>query len=290
MKNLIKLISATIIIINTSSYSDDANTNSFWNRVDFLTEYYFDQDLRTFFNHKSSDFREAYLMSAETRFEMMLVSYDDFFHFGLLYTNYLGMGRQNEAILFDPQEVNYAIVPFFEYRHREISWQAGLDHRCFHEVDRLTRPTAYWNKAYIKASSANYRYQQMKKGYIDKGREGYVDNLRWSAWTGYFIRKFGDMDTTLLSGGHPWKSTAGVDAGYSFYRTKSWMFSGTNELVLFIDTDGKGYWAGTLGIDADVYNRRHTFGVFINYNYEFPRALPLFSRDQLFELGMRFRY
>ena len=289
-----KTIKLTCVIITTVcaslSYPNEINTDSFWGRVDFLTEYYFEQDLQTFSNHKNNGFRDKYLMSAQTMFQTMLISYDDFLHFGLLYISGLGMGRQNEAILFDPQEVGYSIIPFFEYRRNKIFFQTGLDHSCFHEVDRLTRPTAYWNKAYIRASSANYRYQQMKIHYIDEGRTGYLDNLRWSAWAGYFIREFGGMDVTLLSGGHPWSATAGVDAGYSFYRTKSWMFSGRNQIEAFADTAGTGYWAGVLGIEADVYNRKHSFGVFINYNYEFPGVMPLFSKDQLIEFGIRFRY
>jgi hypothetical protein len=277
--------------VNTDNTStDNANPARFFDRVDFLTEYYLDQDLRTFLNHKNEEFRSAYLMSAETRFEMMLLSYGDFLHFGLLYTNYLGMGRQNAAILFDPQEADYAIVPFLEFRRGNLFYQTGLDHRCFHEIDRLTRPTAYWNQIYIKASSANYRYQQMRKNYVNARRDNLLDMLSWSVRAGYFIRKFGGMDVTLLSGGHPWASTAGGDVGYSFHKTKSWMFTGRNSINLLIDTTGTPYWTGILGLDADVYNRKHTFGLFVKYNYEFPRTLPLFSRDRLLELGMRFRY
>jgi hypothetical protein len=290
MKKITILITAIIIAAPAQSYSDDVNAGRFFGRFDFLTEFYAGQDLRTFFNHKNEKFRETYLMSAETKFEMMLISYNSFLRLGALYSNYLGMGRQNKAILFDPQEANYAIVPFLEFRHNGIFYQTGLDHRCFHEIDRLTRPTAYWNQIYIKVSSANYRYQQMQRDYVNAGRENLLDMLTWSVRAGYFIRKFGSMDVTLLSGGHPWGSTFAIETGYSFYKSKSWMFSGRHEFVLLADTTGKGRWTGVLGIDADVYNRRHSFGAFINYNYEFPKTLPIFSKDQLIELGIRFRY
>jgi len=220
----------------------------------------------------------------------MIVSFDSAFHLGLLYNNYLGMGRQNEAIVFDPRDVYYAVTPFFEFRRGGIFWQAGIDHRCFHQIDRRTRAVApYWNQVYVKAASANYRFSVMKAN-INAGRNGYLDNLKWQAWAGYCVRAFGGMDRTLLSGGQPWAAAAGVDAGYPFYRSKSWVFGGRNKINMFTDTTGTTYWTGELGIDADVHNRRYAVGFFVNYNYEFPRTLPLFSKDQLIELGVRFRF
>jgi hypothetical protein len=304
MKNSAKLAAAAAVILCLSppSPANDANTGGFWKefaaRIDFLTEFYANQDARTFANHKNGSYREQYLVSSETFFEAMMISYDTIAHIGMFYMNYLGMGRQSDAILFDPRESHYALTPFFEFRHSDIFYQAGLDHRCFHQIDshhKRREPTRrdispYWNQPYIKVSSANYRYKQLRNDYIEKGRDSYLDRLRWSAWAGYFIRKFGDMDATLLSGGHPWGSTAGIDASYSFKRTNSWLFSGRNELVLFADTTGKRYWRGLLGIDADIYNRNTTFGFFIHYNYEFPRELPLYSKDQLFDLGVRWRF
>jgi len=291
MNTSTRLFCLTAVILCALSYADNDSIDNFWGRFDFLTEYYATQDVRTFFNHKNDHFHEEYLISTETFFEVMIVSYDTAVHFGMFYMNYLGMGRQSAQILFDPRESHYALTPFFEYRRNDIFYQAGLDHRCFHQVDRKQRPISpYWNQAYIKASSANYRFKQMKQMYIDKNSDSHLERLRWSAWAGYFIRKFGGMDVTLLSGGHPWGSTIGTDAAYSFYKTKSWMFSGRNELVLFADTTGKGYWTGMLGVDADIYNRKNSFGFFLYYNYEFPRMLPLYSKDQLFDFGMRWRF
>ena len=262
-------------------------------KFDFLTEYYFSQDMHAYFGHKNETLRDAYLISGESALEASFVSYDSILHLGAMYSNYIGMGRQNAAILFDPQRVNYALVPFFEFRHGGIFYNAGLDHRCFHLVDRAKGNTIppYWNQIYVKASSANYRFQQMRKGYLLNGRYGYLERLRWSAWAGYFFWKWGDADPTLISGGHEWSTTAGVDVAYSLYKTKSWLFSGRNKLVVYGDTTGTGYWAGEAGLDADIYSRKHALGFFIDYSYEFPRDLPpRFSKDRLFSWGFRFRY
>ncbi|MDR2577568.1 MAG: hypothetical protein LBC70_01980 [Chitinispirillales bacterium] len=290
---LIRKIICLITAVTAMSpcFANETSTGRFIDRVDFLTEFYIYQDVRTFTNHKNAELREAYLVSAETEFEAIFVSLDSILHFGMLYSNYLGMGRQSAAILFDPREANYALVPYFEFRHQEIFYQIGLDHRCFHQIDRKTRSISpYWNQIYIRASSANYRFPQMRKNYIDAGRNTYLDNLRWQVTAGYFVSKFGGMDRTLISGGHPWRATAAGDIGYSFYRSESWILSGHNKITLLSDTSGTPFWIGGLGIDADVHNRGYAIGFFINYNYEFSRNLPLFSNDQLIELGIRFRY
>jgi hypothetical protein len=267
-------------------------------RIDFLTEYFALQDARFFFNHKNDTLYNAYLTTASTEFTALLISYDTILHAGLFFSNYLEMGRQNTAILFDPREAHYAISPFFEFRHRGIYYETGLDHRCFHQIDRhqwwktdgQREISPYWNEIYLKVSSANYRFLQMKKNYLENDRYGYLDRLKWQVWAGYFIQDLGDMDRTLLNGGHPWNNRAGLDAGYYFYKTKSWIFSAHHNLTMLIDTTGTWYWTGVLGLDADVYNRKHSIGLFIQYNYEFPNDQPLFTKDRLFEWGARFRF
>jgi len=276
------------------AYADGelAPQKRFVDRIDFFTEFYAVQDIRTFSNHKNEDFRNAYLMAAETEFEAMIISLDDFLHFGLKYRNNLGMGRQAENIVFDPQESDYSLIGFFEYRRNGIFYQVGLDHSCFHEIDRLTRPTPYWNQIYLTVSSQNYRFKQMREKFLNKGQTGWqtsLDGLRWSANIGYFVRKFGNTDPSLISGGHPWSSTLGADVGYTFYQTRNWAFSGHKQLTALIDTTGGGHWKGLIGLDADFYSRKASFGVFVNFNYEFPRELPLYSKDRLFEFGVRFR-
>ncbi|MDR0331065.1 MAG: hypothetical protein LBH93_05105 [Chitinispirillales bacterium] len=281
----LSIITVAIIAVSADEHSEYAG------RINFISEYYFYQDIRAFFNHKNGELRDAYMASALTEFEAMAVSVDTVFHFGIRYDNYLGMGRQTGAIVFDPRDVRYSVIPLFEFRRKEIFYQAGLDHSCHHEVDRATRPIPpYWNQPYISASSANYRFSQMKRNYINTGRDGYFDKLRWQARAGYFVRKMGGMDKTLLSGAHPWAATAEVDVGYSVYKTKSWLFSANNKLTLLGDTSGALYWTGTAGVDADIYNLKHSAGFFAVYNYEFPKSLMLLSRDRLLEIGFRFRY
>ena len=281
------------------------------NRFEALPEYYLLQDMRWYGNYKNENYKEAFLVSAYTEFEAMFVSYDNKLFFGTIYSNYLGMGRQNAAILFSPRDVDYTLKPFFEFRHQRIFYQTGLDHRCFHQVDRKERETPYWNVIYLQISSDNHRYQLQRKYLLENGRWDFLDRLSWQFEAGYFVREFGDMDKSLLNGQHPWGSSAHLEARYSFFKSKSWILGTRHKTSLFCDTTGTPYWSGELELNAEVYNRKHALGFFINYNYEFPRTMPmydptkfsqttdrtgnsrlmpLFSKDRLVEFGMRWRY
>ena len=281
----------SLIFIFLSFCAAVANeTKSFFRRFDPIPEFYAEQDVKKYFNHKNSELREMYLISANSNFEALILSFDSIVFFGIIYNNYLGMGRQNAAILFDPRESDYSLIPYFEFRHKGIFYQIGLDHSCLHEIDRQTRPTLYWNKPYIKVSSANYRFKQYKRDFIDKGQDGFLDNFKWAVYAGYYVRKFGNVERSLINGGHSYNSIFGLELDYSFYKTKNWMFSGNNLLFCFADTSSNAYWTNRFGLSADVYSRKNSLGFFINSNFEFPRDLPHYSKDKLFEWGMRFRF
>ncbi|MCL1947535.1 MAG: hypothetical protein FWF51_10385 [Chitinivibrionia bacterium] len=295
---IFKIIFAIILCVFSCFAQDTYSSKKWFNpksifehgRFQLLPEYYFEQDARFYSNHKNEEYKESYLISALTDFTGYLVSFDSTIFFGGYYVNYLGMGRQNEAILFDPRDVHYALTPFFEFRWK-VFYQMGLDHRCFHEIDRKEREsgTIYWNQIYVKVSSANYRFQQMNEKYINGEERGdFLDKLRWQAGAGYFYTK---KDRTLFNGGHPWSATVWGDVGYSFYRTNNWIFGGRSKVAYYADTTGKAYYVGEVGLEADVYKRKHSVGFFINGVLEFPRDMPVYpSKDKLVEWGIRWRY
>jgi len=296
----------------------ESNLKKILNRFEVLPEYYFEQDARFYTNYKNEEFKEAFLVSGNTEFEAMFVSYHDNVLdvlFGAYYRNYIGMGRQNASILFSPRDTYYTLRPFFELRHKFnnklLFYQTGLDHTCFHQVDRKERETPYWNEIYLQVSSDNYRPQLQRKYLVEDDRWDFFDRFRWSFRMGYFIREFGNVDKSIINGFHPFSSNFSIETGYSFFKSNSWILGAHHNFALFSDTTGASYWSGALELSADIYNRKHTLGFFINYNYEpgrgmpmydssqFPKSdnyqgekkmMPLFSRDRLVEFGIRWRY
>jgi len=289
----------------------ESNLQKVLSRFEALPEYYFEQDARTYTNYKNKEFKEAFLVSGKTEFEAMFVSYEEDLLFGMYYSNYIGMGRQNASILFSPRDTYYTLRPFFEFRHNRLFYQTGLDHTCFHQIDRKERETPYWNEIYLQVSSDNYRVQLQRKYLVEDDRWDFFDRLRWQFRAGYFMRKFGNVDKSIINGGHPFGSNFSLGTGYSFFKSNSWILGANHDFALFRGTTGASYWSGALELSADVYSRKHTLGFFINYNYEPGRGMPmydsseyeksanyegekkmmpLFSRDQLVEFGIRWRY
>jgi len=297
-----------------SADESESGFKTIFSKFDVLPEYYFQQDARTYTNYKNEEFKEAFLVSGKTEFEAMFVSYDENVFWGMYYSTYIGMGRQRASILFSPRDTYYTLRPFFEYRHKfnnkTLFYQTGLDHTCFHQVDRKERETPYWNEIYLQASSDNYRFQLQRKYLLEDDRWDFFDRLRWQFRMGYFLREFGSVDKSILNGGHPFGSNFSLGTGYSFFKSNHWILGAHHNLALFRGTTGTNYWSGAVELNADVYSFKHTLGFFINYNYEpgrgmpmydsgkFPestykgeqRMMPLFSKDQLVEFGIRWRY
>ncbi len=260
-------------------------------QFDFLSEYYFEQDIRWFLNHKNEEFQKSYLLEATTSIEAMLISFREQLFFGAFYSNHLGMGKQYRDIVFDPDDVNYAINPFLEFRYKGHIFQTGLDHRCFHQIDRNTRKTPYWNQGFIQVASDNYRHRSFNQSVLQDNDHNPLKRLSWNFYAGYFITDFfGTVNPIILSGGHGWTSTIQVRARYAFFSSKSWILSASHAMQFFADTTGTGYWSGQLSVMADLTRYQHGLSFFANYNYDFPRDMPIYSKDQLIELGMNFWY
>ena len=303
--------------LSVTAFADESESNlkKILSRFEALPEYYFQQDARLYTNYKNAEFKEAFLVSGKSEFEAMFVSYLEAMFFGMYYSNYIGMGRQHASILFSPRDSYYTLRPFFEFRHKlnnkRLFYQSGLDHTCLHQIDRKERDTPYWNEIYFQVSSDNYRPQLQRKYLVEDDRWDIFNRLRWQVRAGYFMRKFGSVDRSIINGGHPFGSNFSIGTGYSFFKSESWILGAHHNFALFRDTTGASYWSGNLELSADVYNRKHTLGFFINYNYEpgrgmpmydssiYPtsanyegekRMMPLFSRDQLVEFGIRWRY
>lgn len=315
IRRIIRLSFCSLIVsslcVTVLAGEPESNLKKVLNRFEALPEYYFQQDARFYANYKNEEFKEAFLVSGKTEFEAVFVSYDEKIMMGMYYSNYIGMGRQSASILFSPRDVDYTLRPFFEFRRKNLFYQTGLDHHCFHQVDRKERETPYWNELYLQVSSDNYRFQLKSKYLIEDDRWDFFDRFSYQFKAGYFVRKFGNMNKSLLNGQHPWGSNFSLGTGYSFFKSSHWILGAHHNFALFCDTTGSPYWSGALELSADIYKRKHILGFFINYNYELNRGMPmydsseypksenyngekrlmpLFSRDRLVEFGIRWRY
>ena len=120
---------------------------------EFAPQYYFDETLLEFFHPKNAFFKERYFLENRLSLDAAFFSFaHKYYFFGNILLNF-DLGRQSGAILLDPREVDMGFGPIFEYRldHHRVVLQAGLDHHCFHQIDRNEWNTLYWNKFFIGA-------------------------------------------------------------------------------------------------------------------------------------------
>ena len=100
------------------------------------------------------------------------------------------MGQTPGNVVFDPMDINYGIVPTIEIATPLALVQVGLEHHCFHEIDRTELETIYWNKLYAALGSVNYRYYDQWSRLVNEANWSQKDRLAWYFRYGFFVKKF----------------------------------------------------------------------------------------------------
>jgi hypothetical protein len=121
----------------------------FHSNFEYLPEYHFDFDLTTFFFHKSKYFKTRYFLENNTNLEFVLLSFRKNIYSILNVQFQNGMGQTPGNIVFDPMDINFGFSPILELRLKSVNVQIGIDHHCFHEIDKKDFATVYYNKPFL---------------------------------------------------------------------------------------------------------------------------------------------
>ncbi|MCP4584205.1 MAG: hypothetical protein GY839_21545 [candidate division Zixibacteria bacterium] len=287
-----------LIIIITGGIAN----GSFWERrlrnFDFFPQYHTETDLKYFTLHKNDYFKTRYFLEANTDFEFFLFKYRKNLYSIFWLKLQTGMGQTPGNVVFDPMDINFGLLPVVEYRLPKMNLQFGLEHHCFHEIDRQELETVYFNKLFLAAGSANMR--PIKYWSNLAGQDGWTmaNRVSWYAQWGYFIKDFfGLVDRGLLNDQNFNNQELLTDFRYAFYRRKSWLvnFRGQTKLGTWQkDTDGitdkKAYWRLDLGFEFSSRRGKNGAMIFINYTIDdIPpyENIPRFSKDRLLQIGVR---
>lgn len=310
--NIIHTFNIALIFIGCvvfAAYADDDtlhieqnnNATRFADRLEWLSNITFGQDVRMFAGHGNTpfpnEFRAVYFLAAQTNINARIISYAppaafyEHVTFGMRYMNELGAGlhQDDRAMAFNPNAANYSIVPYFMTRINEIEYELGLDHRCFHKIDIFkicdeerckdaayfdwNNSGPYWKLVYLTATSthiANFP-------------------LRWQAGAGYFVRELFGLDPLILSAEHDYNYMAALRLGYDFYTWRNMSFGAQHDFTMLAERSGDIYYVGKIELGANIRINNYSFGMFVNYNYELPNMTPFGSKDRLFEFGLRLR-
>ena len=228
-------------------------SESFWEVIyrnfDFLPEYHIEADIEMFFLHKNSYFKTRYYLENNTHINFVFLSFRELVYSVWYFELQTGMGQTPGNVVFDPMDINFGIIPTIEVRTPVMRFQTGLNHHCFHEIDRKDFPTIYWNKLFLAVGSDNMNLYDFWHTLIQEDSWNYKNRFSWYVNWGYYLKKFfGLVRETTINGENWYVHDVTLDARFAFYRRKSWIFSTRGNTML-------GYWKNQPG-------ERDTHGIY----------------------------
>jgi len=282
-----------------NAFALDSLFDYIYRDFDFLPQYHLTTDIFMFFNHKDSVFRQRYYLETNTNLELELLAFRDIVYSVWCFEFQTGMGQTPGNVVFDPMDINFGIVPAFEVRLQPLNIQAGLNHHCYHEIDRKDFPTVYLNKLFVAAGSKNMRLSDyfallnQKDGWTVRNR------ISWYAAWSYYMRKFfGLVSETSINGINKNLLDVTIDARYAFYQRRSWILNlhaitaiGYWKSLQSEPQDDGAYWRLDLGLESNFRRGGKGGMIFLNVTLDdLPKyqGYPRFSKDRLLQLGVRF--
>ncbi len=264
-------------------------------RFEFLPQFYLLTDISIFGLHKDSVFKRNYLAEWNTRLSFEMISYNKRWY-GLVDTDFhVGLGEVPGNIVFTILNVDFALTPVVEYRLESCWLAAGLEHRCFHEVDRVDYGIVHWNRLYGQAGSVNSRINAFWAPIaLDKQWE-LSDRLSWQIQAGYYLKEFfGLVSPGKLNGKNDAVFDFDITSRFAFYRRRSWVLAAISRTRAGVwkeplSKDIRGLWRQETGVEA--FFRRGNRGGSLYLQYildDLPPVdgRPRFSKDRLLEFGI----
>ncbi len=303
LRTPIILFFCTFFLIVPARTSEASKLDSLFTYIyknfEFLPEYHMEADIFMFALHKNSFFKERYFLENNTNLDFVFISFRDLVYSVWCFEFQTGMGQTPGNVVFDPMDINYGIVPAFEFRLPSLNLQFGLNHHCFHEIDRNDFETVYWNKFFLSAGSKNMRL--FDYWYALTKSDGWTQSNRvsWHLSWGYYLRKFfGAVSETSINGQNKYLHDAKIDIRYAFYRRRSWIINvhGTATIGYYKNLAGQpredgAYYRYDQSLEANFRKGKRGGMFFITHTLDdLPKyqGFPRFSKDKLVQIGVRF--
>jgi hypothetical protein len=253
----------------------------------YAPEFGFDEHLIEYFHPKNDAFKERYFLKNSLALEAAFYSWNNrSFILGQVIVNF-DMGRQSGAILLDPREVDMGFGPLFEYRRQSVLVQAGLDHHCFHQIDRGEWNTLYWNKLFMHIGSLNMRKNTYRQQLRRCDSLNWKRQLSWEGGYGFYLHEFfGLFDTNAVSWGNAYIHELSLSGCWTFFHSTAFAaFANVRNLVR-IDRGGKWLWTEEIGCETMAL--KGDFGVSLFFNWIVcDQSIERENRDRLVEIGAR---
>ena len=232
-------------------------------------------DVRYFLFHPDPQSRERsfFEINSNTNFSLLSLKQSLFLTFGIdLQT---GMGHQSGPVLSDPRDTRYGLTSALELRDRDAFTLLGLEHVCFHDIDRDDGETQYWNKVFLQW------------GFTPAGSAGSsIMESRWSLRIGHYMETaLGLASSSLVTGGNDFRNEVGADAEWAAASSRAWVLRLRWNSAFMTGDSGRIYYWLVPGFRL-ASRANPGFSIFADYHWA--EKLPFRSKDELLEIGMRF--
>lgn len=281
-----------LIILAGSSIAFCALPDTSSPRLSLFCDYRFDIDAGWFLFQKDSFFVHRRYAQSISHLELTLASYGPWHSVWWIQTR-IGMGQTPGNVVFDVVDLNYSLCPTIEYRFSQAILQAGIDHRCFHEVDRSLLRVAYWNKVFLIAGSPHMRIGDFLHAAVRDTSWSWRTRLSWQAQWGFFLKEFfGLVHPGKLNGMNQRVHELVIKARFAAWKRGPLMIALHARSLAGGQERGAApavYWQQQTGLELH-YTRGLGAMLYIDYYRD---SMPLqenkarFSMDRLLEIGIR---
>jgi hypothetical protein len=274
-------------LMNVPAFSSESFGMRLRDSFSLFPEYHVSADMKRFFLQKNGYFSTRYFMEANVMLDFLVLGYKD-----ILYTAFdieirTGMGRTPGNIVFDPMDASYGLIPVWELRLPQVLVFSGLDHRCFHEIDKKETPTVYWNKYFLTVTSPRYRLDRFLSVPQTAGFS-FKDRLAWKCMWSYYIQEFfGLVRKSKLTSDEPgYIHDFTGDVRFAVIKRDTWAAALRGKTMLGSRQSPQLYYLQETGVEF-LFNRSGFNGViFITYTRD---NVPQYdTKDKLLEAGLRF--
>ncbi len=256
-------------------------------RFEFMSEFHLSCNGGYFLFPKDSTYSSRYFIETNSDLEFALVGYRKIIY--SVWSLYVrtGMGRQDELVMFDPRDSRYGLIPALELRLPWFDVNGGLEHFCFHDIDRDDGTTEYWNKPYISLRSKSFRLAEYRRLLVEEQKWDLRSRLAWSASVGHYAETiFGVFPKTIIGGGHDYDWETSIESRFAFYRRLSWLVNARVWANWNRSQGGDLYQ--TYCVSLQSHFRRGRGGSMLYADYYLLDELPVRPKDKLLETGIRF--
>lgn len=277
----VSIISLLMAAQFSISYSQEDSKLAFFPRCNFGASY------QTFKLQKNDQFKEKYLSESNFYIDVSMINYSGL-SLNFFSEQNAGMGESHVGLVFHPRDINFCLNPYLNYSFSFADIFSGLDHRCFHEIDKNEEPTIYWNKFFIGISSKNAHLADFTKNLSLSNGWSLANYFSWSLTWGYYLRDFFGMvaPIKMMAPEVHYIHDFLLNTRFGVFHYKNSIVNLTGSTLLGATQSENIYFCQQIGIEANFNIKKFYGSAYVNYVRD--NHLNFFdSKDKLLELGLR---